>query len=227
MLLLLTAIIFIWQLEKFPAQILHAEPVIKSIAAGIRFVLHQPMIKYAMCLDLCGVLFGGVTALLPVYALDLLHTGAAGLGIMRMAQSIGAALTMLALIRLSPMGKPWRNLLIAVTGFGMAVIGFGVSHIFLLSLLFLFLQGAFDSVSVMIRGTLLQILTPDEMRGRVSALNGMFIGSSIELGNFESGLAAKFLGTIPAVIFGGSMTLIIVILTFLKTRALLTFSENK
>jgi hypothetical protein len=222
--LLITALLFVYKLGKYPAQLAHKEPVKASIAEGIRFVLQQPMMKYAMSLDLFSVLFGGVTALLPVYALDILKTGASGLGIMRMAQSMGAALTMIAMIRFSPMVRPWRNLLIAVAGFGCCVIGFGLSHIFLLSLAFLFLQGAFDSVSVMIRGTLIQLLTPNEMRGRVSALNGMFIGSSIEMGNFESGIAAKLLGTVSAVIFGGSMTLFIVIFTLLKTKKLFALS---
>jgi sugar phosphate permease len=179
---------------------------------------------YAMSLDLFSVFFGGVVALLPVFALDILNVGAEGLGIMRMASSLGAALTMLVMIRFSPMNKPWRNLLIAVAGFGVSIIGFGLSNIFYLSLVFLFLQGAFDSVSVIIRGTIMQLLTPDHMRGRVSAVNSMFIGSSNEIGDFESGMAAKFLGTIPAVIFGGTMTLMIVTITWLKTKRLTPLS---
>lgn len=119
------------------------------------------------------------------------------------------------------MGKPWRNLLIAVAGFGCTIIGFGLSTSFYLSLLFLFAQGAFDSVSVIIRGTLMQLLVPDEMRGRVSAVSSMFIGSSNEIGDFESGIAAKLLNTIPAVLFGGSMTLLIVSFTYFKTKSLL------
>jgi MFS family permease len=143
---------------------------------------------------------------------------------MRMATSLGAALTMLIMVRFSPVTRPWRNLLIAVTGFGVAIIGFGLSREFYLSLAFLFMQGSFDSVSVIIRGTLMQLLTPDQMRGRVSAVNSMFIGSSNEIGDFESGVAAKLFGTIPAVIFGGSMTLLIVTITFLKTKKLIPLS---
>jgi hypothetical protein len=156
-----------------------------------------------------------------VFALDILHVGSQGLGLMRMASSLGAALTMITMVRFSPMGNPWRNLLIAVTGFGVCIIGFGLSKTFYLSLLFLFGQGAFDSVSVIIRGTLMQLLTPDHMRGRVSAVNSMFIGSSNEIGDFESGIAAKLMGTIPAVLFGGSMTLLIVTITYFKTKNLL------
>jgi len=140
---------------------------------------------------------------------------------MRVASSLGAAITMIALVRFPPTARPWRNLLIAVTGFGCSIIAFGLSHSFALSLVFLFAQGAFDSVSVVIRSTLMQLLTPDSMRGRVSAVNSMFIGSSAEIGNFESGIAAKLLGTIPAVLFGGTMTLLIVLFTYFKTKKLL------
>jgi MFS family permease len=180
-----------------------------------------------MSLDLFSVFFGGAVALLPVFANDILKVGSQGLGIMRATSSLGAVLTMLVMARFSPMGKPWRNLLIAVTGFGLSIICFGLSRSFYLSLLFLFTEGAFDSISVIIRGTIVQLLTPDHMRGRVSAVNSMFIGSSNEIGAFESGTAAKLLGTIPSVIFGGSMTLIIVTITYLKTRKLIPLSLNE
>lgn len=134
---------------------------------------------------------------------------------------------MLAMAKYSPMGKPWRNLLIAVTGFGLSIICFGLSRIFYLSLIFLFTEGAFDAVSVIIRGTIIQLLTPDHMRGRVSAVNSMFIGSSNEIGAFESGTAARLLGTVPSVIFGGSMTLLIVTITYLKTKKLIPLSLNE
>ena len=182
---------------------------------------------YAMSLDLFSVFFGGAVALLPVFALDILKVGSEGLGIMRMASSLGAALTMIAMARFSPMNRPWRNLLIAVTGFGLSIIGFGLSKTFFLSLLFLFAQGAFDSVSVIIRGTLMQLLVPDDMRGRVSAVSSMFIGSSNEIGDFESGVAARLLGTVPAVLVGGTMTLLIVTFTFLKTQKLIPLSLNQ
>jgi len=161
---------------------------------------------------------------LPVFAKDILKVGSEGLGIMRATSSLGAVLTMLTMARFSPMGKPWRNLLIAVTGFGLSIICFGLSRSFYLSLIFLFTEGAFDSVSVIIRGTIMQLLTPDHMRGRVSAVNSMFIGSSNEIGAFESGTAAKLLGTVPSVIFGGTVTLVIVTITFLKTQKLIPLS---
>lgn len=123
--------------------------------------------------------------------------------------------------RFSPMNRPWRNLLIAVAGFGLSILCFGLSKSFYLSLIFLFTEGAFDSISVIIRGTIMQLLTPDHMRGRVSAVNSMFIGSSNEIGAFESGSAAELLGTVPAVIFGACMTLVVVTVTFFKTKNLI------
>ncbi len=182
---------------------------------------------WAMSLDLFSVFFGGAVALLPVFANDILKVGSQGLGILRATSSLGAVLTMLVMARYSPMGKPWRNLLIAVTGFGLSIICFGLSRSFYLSLFFLFTEGAFDSISVIIRGTIIQLLTPDHMRGRVSAVNSMFIGSSNEIGAFESGTAAKLMGTVPSVIFGGSMTLLIVSITFLKTKKLIPLSLNE
>jgi MFS family permease len=221
--LLIVALILVYSLKKYPAAYKQTEDMGDSILAGIRFVLHNKIMLYTMSLDLFSVFFGGVSALLPVYALDILKVGAAGLGIMRTALSLGAALTMILLVRFPPMGKPWRNLLLAVGGFGCSIIAFGLSHMYLLSLFFLFAQGAFDSVSVVIRGTIMQLLTPEQMRGRVSAVNSMFIGSSSEIGDFESGVMAKVLGTVPAILFGGSMTLLIVIFTWIKTRRLLKF----
>ncbi|MDB5126402.1 MFS transporter [Mucilaginibacter sp.] len=224
---MLVSLILVYMLREYPPVFIPKENIWISLKEGLNFVFTNKIMFYAMSLDLFSVFFGGVVALLPVFALDILKVGAEGLGIMRMASSLGAALTMLAMIRFSPMNKPWRNLLIAVTGFGVSIIGFGLSNIFYLSLLFLFLQGAFDSVSVIIRGTIMQLLTPDHMRGRVSAVNSMFIGSSNEIGDFESGMAAKLLGTIPAVIFGGSMTLMIVTITWLKTKKLIPLSLNQ
>nr|WP_067053468.1 MFS transporter [Mucilaginibacter sp. L294] len=227
LLFMLVSLVLVYMLREYPPVFIPKENIWISLKEGLNFVFTNKIMFYAMSLDLFSVFFGGVVALLPVFALDILKVGAEGLGIMRMASSLGAALTMLVMIRFSPMNKPWRNLLIAVTGFGVSIIGFGLSNIFYLSLLFLFLQGAFDSVSVIIRGTIMQLLTPDHMRGRVSAVNSMFIGSSNEIGDFESGMAAKFLGTIPAVIFGGTMTLMIVSITWLKTKKLTPLSLNQ
>lgn len=223
---LVITFVVIYRLREYPPVFIPKESIWISLREGISFVFKNKMMVGAMSLDLFSVFFGGVVALLPVFALDILHVGSQGLGLMRMASSLGAALTMITMVRFSPMGKPWRNLLIAVTGFGLCIIGFGLSKTFYLSLLFLFGQGAFDSVSVIIRGTLMQLLTPDHMRGRVSAVNSMFIGSSNEIGDFESGIAAKLLGTIPAVLFGGSMTMLIVIITYFKTKSLLPLSVS-
>ena len=182
---------------------------------------------YTMTLDLFSILFGGVMALLPVYAIDILKVGAAGLGTMRMASALGAVMMMPLLLKYPPTGRPWRNLLLSIVGFGTSVIAFGLSHYYILSLLFLFAQGAFDSISIVIRGMLMQLLTPEEMRGRVAAVNSMFINSSAELGNVESGLVAGCLGTIPAVLFGGGLTLLIVLFTYLKTRKLIPLTLDE
>ncbi|MFD0751912.1 MFS transporter [Mucilaginibacter calamicampi] len=227
LLFLLTALICVFFLRKYPPVFVPKESIWKSLSEGLHFVFHNKMMISAMSLDLFSVFFGGAVALLPVFANEILKVGAEGLGIMRATSSTGAVVVMLAMARISPMGKPWRNLLIAVAGFGLSIIGFALSRNFYLSLLFLFAEGGFDSVSVLIRGTIMQLLTPDHMRGRVSSVNQMFIGSSNEIGAFESGTAAKLLGTVPSVIFGGSMTLLIVIVTFFKTKKLVPLSLNQ
>lgn len=197
------------------------ESMWKSLGEGIKFVFNTKMMLGAMALDMFSVFFGGAVALLPVFANDILKVGAEGLGILRAAPSAGAVITMLIMTRYTPAVRPWRNLIVAVAGFGICTILFGISKNFYLSVFFLFLVGAFDSVSVIIRSTIFQMLTPDHMRGRVSAVNTMFIGSSNEIGAFESGVTAKIMGTTRAVIFGGCMTVLIVITTFSKTKSLL------
>jgi MFS family permease len=225
--ILLLSIILIYLLRSYPPVFIPKENIWISLKEGISFVFNSKMLIWAMSLDLFSVFFGGAVALLPVFANDILKVGSEGLGIMRATSSLGAVLTMLAMARFSPMAKPWRNLLIAVTGFGLSIICFGLSRSFYLSLIFLFTEGAFDSISVIIRGTIMQLLTPDHMRGRVSAVNSMFIGSSNEIGAFESGTAAKLLGTVTSVIFGGTMTLAIVTITFFKTKKLIPLSLNQ
>jgi MFS family permease len=224
---LLVSLMLVALLRKYPPVFVPKESIWKSLSEGIHFVFSNKMMIGAMSLDLFSVFFGGAVALLPIFANEILKVGAEGLGIMRATSSLGAVLTMLVMTRFSPMGKPWRNLLIAVTGFGVSIICFGLSRSFYLSLLFLFTEGAFDSISVIIRGTIMQLLTPDHMRGRVSAVNQMFIGSSNEIGAFESGTAARLLGTVPSVIFGGSMTMIIVGITYLKTKKLIPLSLSQ
>jgi MFS family permease len=193
----------------------------ESLAEGIRFVWNTKPILYAISLDLFSVLFGGVVAILPVFAKDILNVGAQGLGILRAAPSAGAVLTLMVLSRVSPMRHGWRNLLIAVFGFGVSILVFAVSSWMALSVCALFLSGAFDSISVVIRQTLLQLRTPDAMRGRVMAVNGIFISSSNELGAFESGAAARLMGAVPSAVFGGVMTLLIVAWVAFRTRDLL------
>jgi MFS family permease len=218
---ILCALVCIAFLKKHPPVFVPKEPIGKSLRSGIEFVFKSKMMLGAISLDLFSVFFGGAVALLPAIAIDVLHVGLEGAGIMKAAASAGSVIAMLAMTKFPPMNKPWRNLLIAVFGFGLSIVGYGLSTSFYLTLFFLFCEGAFDSVSVIIRSTIMQLLTPDDMRGRVSAVNSMFIGSSNELGEFESGLTAKLMRTVPAVVFGGCMTIGISIFTYLKTKTLL------
>jgi len=218
------ALVCIFFLKSHPPTYIPKESIVKSLTEGVSFVFSNKMMLGAMSLDLFSVFFGGAVALLPVFANDILMVGSEGLGFMRAAASSGAVITMFAMTRFSPMNKPWRNLLIAVTGFGTSIICYGLSKNFYLTLVFLFMEGAFDSISVIIRSTIMQLLTPDQMRGRVSAVNSMFIGSSNEIGAFESGLTAKLMRTVPAVVFGGSMTIVVAGITYFKTKSLLKLS---
>ena len=190
------------------------ETLLESLKGGLRFVFNKQEMLSAISLDLFAVLFGGAVALLPVYASDILHTGPAGLGLLRSAPFLGSVVMGLFLAFNPPTLNAGRNLLIAVAGFGLATIGFAVSTNFALSFVMLFLTGAFDNVSVVIRQTILQVMTPNHMSGRVSAVNQIFISSSNEIGAFESGLAAKLMNTVPSVIFGGCMTLVVVATTY-------------
>lgn len=218
------SLVCIFTFKKHPATFAPTQNIFHSLKEGISFVFKTKMMVWAMSLDLFSVFFGGAVALLPIFAKDVFHLGSFGLGMMRGAASSGAVITMLLMTRFSPMGKPWRNLLIAVTGFGLSIICYGLSKNFYLTLFFLFLEGSFDSVSVIIRQTIMQLLTPDHMRGRVSAVNSMFIGSSNEIGEFESGLTAKYMRLVPAVVFGGSMTIGIAFITWLETKSLTKLS---
>ncbi len=195
--------------------------MLEKIKEGFSYVYKTKIILYSISLDMFSVMFGGVVAILPVFAEDILHVGAEGLGIMRAAPSIGAVLVLFVLSKYSPMKRAWRNLLLVITGFGIATLVFAFSENFILSVAALFATGAFDSVSVVIRATLLQLLVPDNMRGRVNAINGIFLSTSNEVGAFESGLAAKIMGGVPSVVFGGAMTLIIVGYIFFKSGDLL------
>lgn len=192
-----------------------------SLREGIAYVWRTRIILYAISLDMFSVLFGGVVALLPIFAEDILKVGPEGLGVLRSAPAVGALLTVVICAWHPPQGQPWRNLLLAVVGFGIATIVFGLSDIFWLSCVALFLTGACDSVSVVIRGTILQVTPPDHLRGRVQSVNSIFISSSNELGAFESGVAAKLIGAVPAVLFGGAATLGIAAYVWRRSKDLL------
>jgi MFS family permease len=183
----------------------------QSLAAGMRFVFSKKVILATITLDLFAVLLGGAVALLPMFADQILHCGPIGLGWMRAAPAVGALVTALLVAYLPPIREAGRTLLWCVTGFGLATILFGVSHVLWFSLAMLFVLGAFDSVSVIIRGTIVQLVTPDEMRGRVSAVNNIFIGTSNEFGALESGLTAALFGPVLSVVGGGIGTILVVI----------------
>jgi len=196
------------------------EGVIDRIRSGISFVFRTPELLGAFALDMFAVLFGGAVAMLPVFASDILKTGPQGLGILRACPAIGAAIMAFILMFRPPMKRTGKVLFMAVTGFGLSIIGFALSKNFLLSGLMLVFSGVFDNISVVIRGTILQLFTPDEMKGRVASVNSIFIGSSNELGAFESGVAAKIMGLVPSVVFGGCMTLAVVFTTIKTNKSL-------
>ena len=183
-----------------------------SLIEGFKFMRDTKVILAAITLDMFAVLFGGAVALLPIYATDILHVGPQGMGVMRAAPSIGAILTAFIIAHLPPMKNAGRTLLLAVTGFGVFTIIFGLSTWFWLSVLMLALLGGLDNISVVIRGTLLLTHTPDEMRGRISGVNSIFIGISNELGSFESGFAAALFGPVIAVVAGGIGTILVVLI---------------
>ena len=198
------------------------EPVLESLKQGMRFVFRTQIVLAALSLDMFAVLFGGAVALLPVYAQDILKVGEFGYGWLRAAPGIGSILT-LAILSFVPLkNKPGIKLLLCIAGFGVTTIIFGISTSFALSFAMMLVGGMFDAVSVVIRGTILQLYTPPEMRGRVSAVNTMFISSSNELGEVESGYTAAWMGTVPAVIFGGCMTLAVVGATYFAAPGLRT-----
>jgi MFS family permease len=195
------------------ARELDGMPILAGLVTGLRFVWREPVILAALSLDLFSVFLGGAEALLPVFASEILKVGPQGLGILRAAPAAGAVLMGVYLAHRGPIQRAGRAMLIAVATFALMIIGFGLSKNFLLSTALLAVCGMADNVSVVIRSTLLQLLTPPEMLGRVSAVNSVFIGSSNELGAFESGVMARLLGTVPAVVLGGMASLAVVGIT--------------
>jgi MFS family permease len=203
---------------------------LQTLLAGIQFVRQTRIILVIISLDLFAVLLGGAVYLLPIYAQDILQVGATGFGWLRAAPAVGAFCMAVLLVYLPPMRQAGRNLLLAVAGFGLATIIFGISKSFWLSFAMLFLTGAFDNISMVIRQTLQQLLTPDEMRGRVSAVSSVFVSASNELGGLESGMVAHWFGPIFSVVSGGIGTLLVVAITGLvapQLRAVGALHEAK
>ena len=192
----------------------------ESIKEGLRFVVHTKEVLGALALDLFAVLFGGAVAMIPVYARDILRAGPIGFGWLNAADDIGSIIMLMALTLRPLRHRQGLILLYAVTGFGISIIVFGLSQIYLLSFFALLCSGMLDGISVVVRSTIVQLKTPDEMRGRVSSVNSMFINSSNELGQFESGVMARLLGVVPSVVFGGCMTIGVVIATWFKAPSL-------
>ena len=189
------------------------ETLVQRLSGGLKFVFNNQILLGAMSLDMFGVLFGGAVAMLPVFAAEVLMVGPQGLGFLRAAPMAGAVIMGAILAYKPPMVKAGRYLFVGVAGFGLSILLFALSKNYYLSFFLLMMSGMFDNISVVIRATAMQLLTPDSMRGRVAAVNAIFIGSSNEIGSFESGLAARLMGLIPSVIFGGGMTLLVVLIT--------------
>lgn len=214
----IAALILIDRVPPPPRQ--NVEPIRKSMADGVRFVFREKMILGSISLDMFSVLFGGAVALLPIYASEILHVGPTGLGILRSAPAIGAVITSAVLAHIRPFQRGGRVLLQSVAIFGIATIVFGLATNMAVAVTALAAGGAADMVSVFIRSTLLTVRTPPEMLGRVMSVNGIFVGSSNEIGAFESGVTAAWFGTVPSVVLGGVLTLAVVAVTAWKNPAL-------
>lgn len=222
------AILFLSKIERKPIMNPKiGEPIMKSLKEGVRFVFTHKTILGSISLDMVAVLFGGAMALLPIFAQDILKVGSEGFGVLRAAPAIGSFITMILSAYVSLNKKAGIKLLTAIFLFGVCIIIFGLSKLFWVSVLAMFFSGIFDGISVVIRSTILQLHTPDTMRGRVASVNSIFVGSSNELGAFESGLTAKLMGTVTAVVFGGVMTLLTVTYTGFATPALRNLDLEK
>jgi len=195
-------------------------PFFTSVREGVAVLFREPVLLPAVVLDLFAVLFGGATALLPIFAEEILHVGPRGFGLLRAAPAVGALLASAVMVARGPFRRAGRTLLLGVAGFGLCMIGFALSRSFLLSLALLAASGALDMVSVLVRSTLLQLRVPEALLGRVASINQIFIGSSNEIGAFESGAAARLLGTVPSVVMGGAITLAVVAVVAWRAPAL-------
>jgi len=216
--------IAMYQIERKPISHTNKEQATwDSVKDGLRYVFNTKELLGAFSVDMFAVLFGGAVAMIPFYAGEILHVGAIGFGWLNAAADIGSISIILILTFYPLRRKQGLTLLYVVAGFGLCIITFGLSKVYWLSFLALMLSGVLDGISVVIRGTILQLKTPDEMRGRVSSVNSMFINSSNEIGNFESGVAAKLMGIVPSVVFGGAMTLLVVMVMWFKAPTLRKF----
>ncbi len=219
--LMILAIVTLSKLKNRPASASgNDKKTWESVKDGLRFVFRTKEVLGALSLDLFAVLFGGAVAMVPVYARDILHVGPIGFGWLNAASDIGSIIMVVALAFVPLKTQQGKKLFLVVGGFGLSIILFGISTLFWLSFAALLLSGLLDAISVVVRGTIVQLKTPDEMRGRVMSVNSMFINSSNELGQFESGLTAKIMGVKPSVVFGGAMTLLVVIITWFKAPSL-------
>ncbi len=219
--LIAIAFFFLFKIKKkLSMNIKGAVTTWESVKEGLRFVFKTKELLGAISLDLFAVLFGGAVALIPIYAKDILKVGPEGFGFLNGASDLGSILIVIILTLFPFKQKQGKKLLFAVAGFGICIIVFGISKIFFLSFLALLISGMLDGISVVVRGTITQLKTPDNMRGRVISVNSMFVNSSNELGQFESGMVARLMGTVPSVIFGGSMTLLVVLVTWFKAPTL-------
>lgn len=210
--LTLVSVCFLLMIKRKPVPKYDEEESLKdSLMAGVKFVFRNKIILGAISLDLFAVLFGGAIAILPIYAGEILLVGPEGLGALRAAPAIGAVIMAVYMTKFPLTRNAGRNLIVTVFLFGLSMMLFGISKSFYLSLFALALSGAFDAVSVVIRSLIIQLKTPDNMKGRVSSVDSIFVGSSNEIGAFESGLMAKLMGTVPSVVFNSVMTIIVVI----------------
>jgi MFS family permease len=215
--LILVAGIFALQLYPKPPVIgLEKEPVFSSIKKGFSYVFNNKNLLGVLSLDLFAVLFGGAVAFIPEVASTILHTGPIGYGFLNAAMDIGSLISIVVLVKYPMKQKQGLKMLLAVAGFGLCIIIFGLSKVYWLSFMALLVAGLFDAVSVVVRGTIVQLFTPDELRGRVASINLIFINSSNELGQFESGVTSRMFGTLPAIIFGGAMSVLVVAGTWFK-----------
>lgn len=221
---ILISVFIIARIKKKPVQ--HTDITVsawESVKQGLQYVFAHKVLLGAISLDLFAVLFGGAVALIPEFAERILDVGPIGFGWLNAAIDIGA-MSMILFVTFFPLQKKQGNILIlAVIGFGLCIVVFGMSEVYWISFAVLLVAGMLDGISVVIRGTILQLTTPDHMRGRVSSVNSMFVNSSNELGQFESGFAARIMGAVPAVIFGGTMTIVVALITFFKAPSLKKF----